>query len=338
MNPEEDPIEEPTPAPGLPPRPDAATRQLVVGRSQAGALAQAKTMAEIVEVQREALEGLSTIGMFIQKSGLFPATINTAEKGAIIAMTAFELGLTIAQAARFIDVIDGRPFIRAKMKMALVNSRGPGRIEIVSRRSDHVTARGTRPGYRTVEVTYRLTDAERAGLLSKAAWQKDPIDMMTARATAKLADILWPEVGAGLPPGDEEGAEADLTVDVDDVRILEGEFSEVVTDPVDDDTRAAADAMLDSHKPRNESHAPRPSHASNRPAAPAPAAMEKYNDLTARMQKMTPPLRLRDVAAVIFPDQANAAVGAADLDRWLFENPDETVESLCATAARKRDR
>lgn len=322
------------------PQLDPATRAVAVQRAQNAALLSARNMGEIVEAQLSIIEGLATIGSFIVKSGLFPATVDTPEKGGIIAMTAFELGLTIAQAARFIDVIEGRPFIRARMRMALVNSRGPGRMMVTARTAEYATVRGERPGFPITEVTYRLTDAQRAGLLSKKAWQSNPIEMMVARASATLADILWPEVGAGLPPAEDGEA---LVADDDsggEATILEGEFV-VVADPVDDPSRAVADATLaaaagrSNQGSRDRRQPPIPHEAAGR-------ANHAMDQLIAAMRKAEPPLFMRDIVQVVFPDRnPTGGLTPTDLDRWLFEGTEDdprSVDGIIAEAIRRRGR
>lgn len=315
------------------------TRAVAVSRAQHAALLAARNMQDIVAAQLELIEGLATIGTFVARSGMFGPAVDTPEKGGILAMTAFELGLTLAQASRFIDIIEGKPYVRAKMKMALVNSRGPGRMYVTDRAADHVTARGVRPGFPPVEVTYRITDAKRANLLGKKGWQSDPVDMMAQRATGKLADILWPEVGAGLALA-EDGEALDFDAADYEATVLDGEFREV-TDPVDDPAIASVDALLDDAKANrsDRQRAPRPDGQARQPSA---GATQAFTDLTAAMQRERPPLTMRDIRLAMFPNgNPNGAISAIDLDRWLFEGSEDdprSVDGIIAEARRRRDR
>jgi hypothetical protein len=59
-----------------------------------------------------------------------------------------------------------------------------------------------------VEVTFTIQDAQRASLVKdKSGWAKYPADMLVARATARLARLVYPDVCFGLYTPEELGRE-----------------------------------------------------------------------------------------------------------------------------------
>jgi hypothetical protein len=123
-----------------------------------------------------------------------------------------ELGIGPMQSLQAIHVIEGRPGASPELMRALV-ARAGHRIDLESAGDEAVTLRGERADTgATATVTWSLADAERAGLIQikdgrpwarsssgkRLPWEQYPRAMLTARATAELCRVLFPDVISGL--------------------------------------------------------------------------------------------------------------------------------------------
>jgi len=124
--------------------------------------------------------------------------------------TGREIGLDPMAALRLIDVIDGRPSLSAELTVALVRTAGH-RVSLVEETPEACTVEGIR-GDRTddrMTVTYKLEDAQRAGLVSiddqgaprarsrndkPLPWETYTADLLWARAVSRLSRRLFPDV------------------------------------------------------------------------------------------------------------------------------------------------
>lgn len=118
---------------------------------------------------------------------------------AIMACLAYgrELGLGDMESLRSIAIIDGKPSLGAETMVRLVRYRGHS---ITGRFGDgEVTAVGTRADNKdSIEVTWTMGMAERAGLLGKDNWKRYPESMLWARAVSQLCRMLFADCLAGL--------------------------------------------------------------------------------------------------------------------------------------------
>ena len=68
--------------------------------------------------------------------------------------------------------------------------------ERTAERATFVTQRGDDP---PMELSYTIAEAAGAGLVKpKSGWEKNPADMLVARASAKLARLVYPDLVHGL--------------------------------------------------------------------------------------------------------------------------------------------
>jgi hypothetical protein len=133
-----------------------------------------------------------------------PAEFNNRAEAIMAAiLTGAELGRGPMWSLRSMHVVNGKPGLSAEAMRALVLAAGH---EIwLTEHTDHtVTIAGRRRGSdRTTEVTWTRAQAERARLTRNPAWGDYPRAMLTARATAELCRILFPDVVAGIQPLEE---------------------------------------------------------------------------------------------------------------------------------------
>jgi 5'-3' exonuclease len=111
-----------------------------------------------------------------------------------------ELGLTAMASLRALHIIEGKPTMSADLMRALVIKSGAVKFFRCTERTDTYstwqTQRGDDP---PVTITYTIEDAQAAGVVKPgSAWTKYPADMLTARASSKLARLVYPDVLHGI--------------------------------------------------------------------------------------------------------------------------------------------
>ena len=144
-------------------------------------------------------------------------------------------GIDTVTAIQTVSFIDGRPVVDATMQRAMAEREGV-RVKVVSADREQATVEIYRDGELMGSTTYTMEDARAAGLDRKQNWQKNPVDMLVARATTR--GIRWhaPSVMLGtftedeaeqfdpaavLAPAVEDAPDADA--DVVDAEVVEPE-------------------------------------------------------------------------------------------------------------------
>lgn len=109
-----------------------------------------------------------------------------------------EVGLPPMTALTSTHVVNGRPGISAEMMRALVYAAGHD-LEFVEATGAVCRMRARRNGSQTwTELAWTLDMARAAGLLGKDVWKTYPRDMLTARCTAALCRMVFPDVIHGF--------------------------------------------------------------------------------------------------------------------------------------------
>ena len=119
-------------------------------------------------------------------------------KPAIMAcvITGRALGLDDMSSLRLIHVVNGRPTFSAELMVQIVRKHGhsisgqtkDGSCTVVGKRADNGD---------TMEVTWTLEMAKRAGLADKATWKAYPEALLWARAVSQLCRQLFADCFAG---------------------------------------------------------------------------------------------------------------------------------------------
>lgn len=131
-----------------------------------------------------------------------------------------ELGIQPMQSLGKIHMVEGRPTMSAEMMRAVVLHAGHeiryGKVTntavvVKGRRAEDA---GDEDAWQT--IGYTMDDAKTAGLAGKSNWKRMPMDMLLARATARLCRLIFPDVLGGLSYTPEEVSEGDV-VDYDDM-------------------------------------------------------------------------------------------------------------------------
>lgn len=139
----------------------------------------------------------------MHKAHLFGVT--SPEQAAAIMLKGFELGLSVTASFEFLHVIDGKPGLSPRGAMALLLSNPVVKTIDIKKLTD---SKGAFLGYEcTMERTnghkhtakFTLEDATRAGLLKpNSGWHKYPENMTLWRAVGFAADVVFPDVTAGM--------------------------------------------------------------------------------------------------------------------------------------------
>jgi hypothetical protein len=136
------------------------------------------------------------------KAHLFGVT--TPEQAAAIMLKGYECGFSITASFEFVQVIDGKPTVKPMGQMALLHSNPLVKEIKITRLED----KGKFIGYEcfmeringfSSTAQFTLEDATRAGLMKpQSGWMKYPENMCKWRAIGFAADIVFPDVTAGM--------------------------------------------------------------------------------------------------------------------------------------------
>ncbi len=116
----------------------------------------------------------------------------------VIVLYGQELGLAPMQAINTIDVVKGRPSLRANLWVALARKAGH-KVRVIEETATSCTVRIVRHDDPEPHiVTYTIEDAKTAGLLSNDNYRKNPKAMLYARAASTCCRRACPEVAMGF--------------------------------------------------------------------------------------------------------------------------------------------
>lgn len=117
----------------------------------------------------------------------------------VITLYGQELGLPPMQAMQVIDVMNGRPSLRANLWVALARKAGH-KVRIVesTEKAAVVTVIRHDDPEGPVTARYTIDDAKTAGLLTNANYAKHPKAMLYARAASTAIRQACPEVAMGF--------------------------------------------------------------------------------------------------------------------------------------------
>ncbi len=134
--------------------------------------------------------------------------VNSKEQAAAIMLKGYELGFSLSASFEFIQVIQGKPTLKPIGHLALIlNNPELDGIKIDDK-PDSCTVWMKRKNGVEYTTTFTLDDAKRAGLVKPdSGWEKYPANMLRWRTIGYCADVVFPDVGAGMKRSDELGAE-----------------------------------------------------------------------------------------------------------------------------------
>lgn len=138
----------------------------------------------------------------ILDTGLVPSHIKTPAQ----AMTAIELGHSLGmsplESLRSIQVVQGNPVLKAGALGALIKRRfGPDAFQVVQcdEEACRIDVRQLGPDGKvcSLRVEFTQDDAKRAGLWGRNQWAKYPVDLLYARAIARVQKRCFQHLGSG---------------------------------------------------------------------------------------------------------------------------------------------
>ncbi len=111
-----------------------------------------------------------------------------------------ELGLQAMASLRAMHVVEGKQTFAADyIRSRVLQSGLVEYFRCTERTADHATFVIKRKGDPEMALTYTIEEAAKAGLVKpKGGWEKNPADMLVARASSKLARLVCPEVTFGI--------------------------------------------------------------------------------------------------------------------------------------------
>lgn len=131
--------------------------------------------------------------------------VQSPEQAAAIMLKGYDCGFSITASFDFIQVIQGKPSVNPRGAMALLLGSVLVKTIDLIRLAD---GKGTFLGYEcrmervngfSHTARFTLEDAQRAGLMKPdSGWQKYPENMCMWRAIGFAADVVFPDVTAGM--------------------------------------------------------------------------------------------------------------------------------------------
>lgn len=141
----------------------------------------------------------------VSKAGILPRAYQGNPGSVLIAMgLGSAMGLSPAESLYRIHVIEGKPSASAELIAANVRRAGHRlRVSGDARSATVTIIRADDPEF-PFEVTWKIEDAQRAGLTGKSVWKSYPAAMLKARAITECARTACPEALYGVVYTDEE--------------------------------------------------------------------------------------------------------------------------------------
>lgn len=153
----------------------------------------------------EQLQTLMAVARKVFNSGFVPK--DCASEDAVFAMMLMgaELGFEPMQSLAAVHSIKGKLSLRADAMVALCMRSPVCKHFVLVEGTDKVaTYEALREGHPApTRLSYRIEQAQRAGLLSNPQWKNHPEAMLRARCSGALARLVFPDLCAGVYVPDE---------------------------------------------------------------------------------------------------------------------------------------
>lgn len=212
--------------------------------------------AGITIIAPKSLDEITTLSRTLSKSALLPEAVRGKEPEIMFAiLTGAELGLAPMQSIRAIEVIKGKPTLKAEAMVALVRARRDVCEYFMLRHSDaksatYETKRVGDPSPTTMSFT--LAEAQAAGLTAPtrngepSMWTKYPAAMLRARASSVICKAVYSDILLGVYESDEiEREPRDVTPSRASPPVIESTATPLVADYAPDGTPQSESAKLE---------------------------------------------------------------------------------------------
>lgn len=158
------------------------------------------TQIEASPYSPRSFEGAWEMAQIVAKSRLAPS-IQTPEAAFVVMALGADMGMSLSQSLRGIQVIDGKASPTADCLVACVLNSGKAEyFTEIETTPDHSTWETRRKGEsKPRRSTFTMEDARLAGLVRPGSgWAKFPQRMLKARAKAFLVRDVYPDLTLGL--------------------------------------------------------------------------------------------------------------------------------------------
>lgn len=200
---------EPAQAPPAPaPAPARPADSMEIARPSVSAMAPREGVSFTHQLEPRTLQEAGQLAKWIFESKQF-SSYGTAQAVLATILAGRELGLQAMASLRAIHIVDGKPTLSADLIRGLVIRSSAARyfrcVERTPERATFETQRGDDP---PMVLTFTIEEgramwAKGDDAWNKSGWGKFPSDMLVARASAKLARLVYPELTFGLYTNDE---------------------------------------------------------------------------------------------------------------------------------------
>jgi hypothetical protein len=151
------------------------------------------------QLEPQSMNQAVQLAQLLFKARLFSA-YGTPEAVLSTVLSGRELGLSAMASLRAFHIVEGKPTMAADALRALVLKSGKAKYfrctERTAERATFETQRGDDPPF---SLSYTVAEAQAAGVVKpNSGWVKHSADMCIARASSKLARLVYPDVVAGL--------------------------------------------------------------------------------------------------------------------------------------------
>lgn len=141
------------------------------------------------------VDQMQTMAISIAKSNLFG--VKTPDQALALMLIAQAEGMHPAIAARDFHIINGRPALKADAMLARFQTAG-GKVEWKTYTDDKVTAVISHPQGGSVEISWTIDMANKAGLTKNPTWKQYPRQMLRARVISEGIRTVFPGVAVGV--------------------------------------------------------------------------------------------------------------------------------------------
>lgn len=185
----------------------------------------------------------------VAKSGLFG--VSTPDQALALMLVAQSEGRHPASCAKEYHIIKGRPALKADAMLARFQQAG-GKVEWAERTNDKVSATFTHEQGGSLNVTWTLEDAKRAGLANGDNWKKYPRQMLSARVISEGVRAVYPSIVSGLYTPEEV---QDFAPEPQKPAIAKPVFAKPTAAPAEDPEVIEAQILKDEVKSQVNPHA-----------------------------------------------------------------------------------
>lgn len=138
---------------------------------------------------------IQTMAIAVAKSGLFG--MKTPEQAMALMLVAQSENLHPARAAMEYHIINGKPALKADAMLSRFQNAG-GKVEWRKYTDDECVGVFSHPSGGSVEITWTLAMAAKAGLTSNPTWKKFSRAMLRSRCISEGIRTVYPGVSVGI--------------------------------------------------------------------------------------------------------------------------------------------